>query len=69
VRKLPIYARAGVRHAWLVDPVHRTIEVLRRRGPRWILAATHGGDDKIRAEPFEALELDLSLLWIAEPRR
>jgi Uma2 family endonuclease len=27
--KLPIYARAEVRHAWLIDPVLRTLEVLR----------------------------------------
>ena len=33
-RKLRIYAEAGVAHAWLVDPIQRTIEVfqLPRRG-------------------------------------
>ncbi|XXT04343.1 hypothetical protein WMF12_17265 [Sorangium sp. So ce363] len=34
-----VYAREGVRHAWLVDPITRTLEVLvlgedRRWGPR-----------------------------------
>src|SRR5205807_5241792 len=26
-RKLPIYAREGVTHAWLIDPATRTLEV------------------------------------------
>lgn len=29
VRKLPIYARKGVPHAWIIDPVAHTLEVLR----------------------------------------
>jgi Uma2 family endonuclease len=29
VKKLSIHAREGVRHAWLVDPIGRTLEVLR----------------------------------------
>jgi Uma2 family endonuclease len=62
--KLPIYARERVRHAWLVDPLARTLEVLRLDGERWVILATHAGDARIRAEPFEALELELGLLWI-----
>ena len=62
-RKLPIYARARVAHCWLVDPSLRTLEVYRREGDRWLLLATHEGDHQVRAEPFEALPIDLSLLW------
>lgn len=63
VLKLPFYARAGVRHAWLVDPLAQSLEVYRLEGGAWVLAQTGAGDDRIRAEPFEALDLDLSLLW------
>ena len=35
VQKLRIYAREGVAHAWLVDPLARTLEVLRLEGGRW----------------------------------
>ena len=61
--KLPIYAQAEVQHAWILDPDVRRLEVLRRRGENWTIAAAHQNTDKVRAEPFEALELDLSLLW------
>jgi Uma2 family endonuclease len=67
VRKLAVYAREGVAHAWLVDPIARTLEVLKLDAPRWSIIATHEGRDVIRAEPFDAIELDLTLLWDDPP--
>jgi Uma2 family endonuclease len=61
--KLPIYATHGVRHAWLVDPVSRTLEVYRLEVDRWLLLGTHRDDAVVRAEPFDAIELELSALW------
>src|SRR5262245_10978498 len=61
--KLPVYSRAEVGHTWLLDPVARFLEVLRRQQEGWLIAATHGDQEKVRAEPFEAIEIDLSLLW------
>jgi Uma2 family endonuclease len=63
--KLPIYAREGVRHAWLVDPAVKTLEVLRLegRGPHWLLVGIWSGDGGVRAEPFDAIELELGALW------
>jgi Uma2 family endonuclease len=63
--KLPRYARWGVRHVWLLDPGARTLEVFRLEGERWVLAGTFG-DGPVRAEPFDAVELDLSALWIED---
>jgi Uma2 family endonuclease len=63
VKKLSIYAREQVQHAWLVDPLVRTIEVLRLENGRWSIVATFADLGVVRAEPFEAIELDLSLLW------
>lgn len=68
VRKLPVYARSGVAHVWLVDPIARTLEVLRLEGEastmaRWVIAGTFGGDDVVRAEPFDAIDVKLSRLW------
>ena len=61
--KLPVYAREGVRHVWFVDPEARTLEVLRLEGARYTLLVTHTGMARVRAEPFEAIELDLAFLW------
>ena len=62
--KMPIYARAGVRHAWLVDPVARTIEVYTLdRGGRWSDPVIHRGAAPIAIPPFEAVPLDLAALW------
>ncbi len=62
-RKLDVYGREGVGHVWLVDPLARTLEVLRREGSRWMLAANFSDRDKARIEPFDAVELDLTLWW------
>ena len=65
-RKLAIYAREGVAHAWLVDPALQTLEVFRLEGGRWVLLGTHAGDEVVRAEPFGEIDLELGLLW-SEP--
>lgn len=68
IRKLAIYAREGVRHAWLVDPDAQTLEVFRLESGRWVLVGQHEGAEKIRAEPFDAVELEMGRWWLpAEP--
>lgn len=61
--KLPIYAREGVGHAWLVNPLLRTLEVLRLHEGHWITVDTFADDQEVRAEPFGAIVLALSVLW------
>lgn len=63
VKKLGVYAREGVAHAWLLDPIARTLEVLVLEDTRWVIQATHEGDARVRAVPFDAVEIDLALLW------
>ena len=62
-KKMPVYAREGVAHLWLVNPIARTLESYRLSGGQWMLLATHEGAARVRAEPFEVLELGLTLLW------
>jgi Uma2 family endonuclease len=64
VRKMAIYAREQVSHLWLVDPLLHTLEVYRLEGPRWVVAGTYGGAEMVRAEPFAAIELDISRWWL-----
>ena len=63
VRKMRVYAREGVLNAWLLDPLARSLEVYRLEGGRWLRLSAHGGEEQVRAEPFEAVELDLMALW------
>jgi Uma2 family endonuclease len=62
-KKLPIYAREQVGHVWLVQPLQRTLEVLRRQGAEWVIAGVFEGNAMVRAEPFDAIELELGVLW------
>lgn len=62
-RKMAAYAREGVGCLWLVDPLRRSLEVYRLEHDHWTPPRSHGDEARVRAEPFEALELDLSALW------
>jgi Uma2 family endonuclease len=62
-QKLAVYAHEGVSHVWLVDPLLETLEVLRLESQRWSARATHEGRASVRAEPFDAIELELGALW------
>ncbi|MBS1150833.1 MAG: hypothetical protein H6Q89_2531 [Myxococcaceae bacterium] len=61
--KLPLYAAAGVEVAWLIEPVNHTLQIFRRQHSEWVLQMSASGDERVRAVPFEAIELDLSALW------
>ena len=62
-KKRRIYRREGVGHYWIVDPRIQTIEVFRLEDGRWVEVDTWEGDAMVRAEPFDAIELDLGGLW------
>jgi Uma2 family endonuclease len=64
IRKFAIYAREKVAHYWIVDPIVHTLEVLRLQDGHWVSVAGYEGDIKVRAEPFDAVELDLSRWWL-----
>jgi Uma2 family endonuclease len=62
--KARIYARENVGHLWLVDPIEQTIEAFERMADaKWKLLGVFSGQDVARMAPFEAMELQLSLLW------
>ena len=63
-KKRRIYAREGVGHYWLVDPLERSLEVLRFEGKSYTVVETYEDDERVRAEPFESVEIDLSRWWL-----
>lgn len=70
VRKLPLYARVGVVHAWLVDPLEQTLEVRLLKDGQWTIVGVCSGSDVVRIKPFEAVQIELARLWAdqAAPR-
>lgn len=67
MEKMAIYAAMGISHVWLIHPIKRTVEAYRREGKRWITVGLHQHDVRARIEPFDAIELDLALLWRGLP--
>jgi Uma2 family endonuclease len=62
-KKMRIYRREGVGHAWLINPITQTLEVYRLESGRWVLLDTFEENDVVRVEPFDAIELPLAVLW------
>jgi len=65
-RKLRIYAREGVAHLWLVNPIAKTLEVYRLSGSNWVLLHTYVSDDVVRAEPFAQVAIAIERWWLPE---
>lgn len=61
--KMPIYAREGVSHLWLVNPTTQTLEAYGLDCERWVLLGTWSGDKTVRVKPFDAIGLELAALW------
>lgn len=66
IKKVPLYAAHGVSYCWLVDPLQRTLEILELKGDSYSLVQALGEEDLVRARPFDAIELELSGLWLDE---
>lgn len=64
--KSDIYAAAGVAWMWLVNPSARIVEVLELEDGRWSRHGTHRDDARVRLPPFDAVELELGDLWLAD---
>ncbi|MDI1447353.1 Uma2 family endonuclease [Polyangium sp. 6x1] len=62
-KKMRIYRREGVKHCWLINPVQQTLELYRLTNGQWLHVETYEGDMRLRVEPFESVEIDMSALW------
>lgn len=63
LRKMPAYARHGVRNAWLVDPSLRTIEAHHLENGRWSVLGVYS-DEPAKIAPFDAIEFPIETLWL-----
>lgn len=62
-KKMPIYAKEGVGHLWLIDPEARTLEAYLNTEGRWLQLAVYQEADEVSAPPFDAISFSLSVLW------
>ena len=67
VKKLRRYHLAGVPHYWIVDQVERTLTVHRHHADGYVIALRAEADERVRAEPFDAIELSVAFLLGDDP--
>jgi Uma2 family endonuclease len=63
VLKLPLYARAGVRWTWIVDPVGGFVEVYESVGERPVRVASAMDEERVVLPPFDG-EAPASTWWM-----
>ncbi|MDP2106255.1 MAG: Uma2 family endonuclease [Desulfobulbaceae bacterium] len=64
VKKTNIYGQHRVPYYWIIDPIIKTLEVLKNEAGRWLIIGTYAENDKIHDEPFQEVEINLSDLWL-----
>ena len=67
VKKLRRYHQAGIPHYWLVDPATQTLAVYRHHAEGYLNVLVAEKGDTVRAEPFQAIELRIGLLFGEDP--
>jgi Uma2 family endonuclease len=59
IKKFRNYHRFEVPHYWILDPMHETLTVHRWTEAGYLVVVTAERGDRVRAEPFDAVVLDL----------
>lgn len=67
VEKLQTYFLSGVPHYWLVDPVEGSLEVYRRTDLAYALVQSAHRGQRLKPEPFDALEFTVDELLGDDP--
>jgi Putative restriction endonuclease len=62
-QKRPIYAREELHWLWFLDAHARTLEAFELREGRYTVAGSWADAARARIPPFDAVELDLAMLW------
>ncbi len=61
--KLLAYHRGGVPHYWIIDAEHELLTVYRWSHEGYVVHLTAGRTDRMRAAPFEDVEIEVALLF------
>ena len=63
IKKRRIYHQHRVGHYWIIDPLAQRLEVYRWHSDRYLQVLTAQRGERVRAEPFDALGLQISALF------
>jgi Uma2 family endonuclease len=63
VTKLRRYHQAGVPHYWILDQLDRTLTVYRHQPDGYLVSLRAEARERVRAEPFDAVELEVAALF------
>ena len=61
--KRGIYAEAGVKHMWFLDPRAEMLETFSLADGKWLVGPTFDNDTPVSAAPFDAISFPLTILW------
>ncbi|WP_434045767.1 Uma2 family endonuclease [Sorangium cellulosum] len=67
VKKMRVYQRCQLPHYWIVDPREETLTVYRWTAEGYLVALRAERGERVRAEPFDAIELQVGVLFGDEP--
>jgi Uma2 family endonuclease len=67
VVKFDVYHRSGVPHYWIVDPEEETLTVYRHTPEGYLVVLNASRGDRVKPEPFEAIELQVGVLFGDDP--
>lgn len=67
VEKLQTYFAAGVPHYWVVDPLEGHLAIFRRTDLAYALVQSAHRDQRLKPEPFDALEFSVDELLGGDP--
>lgn len=67
VTKFDTYHRCGIPHYWIVDPQLETLRVHRWMKDGYLVVLNAERDRRVRAEPFDAIELQVGVLFGDDP--
>ncbi len=67
IKKLRRYHQAGVPHYWILDPLDRSLTVHHHEPSGYVIVLRAGANEKVRAEPFDAIEVKVGELLGDDP--
>ncbi|WP_437945371.1 Uma2 family endonuclease [Sorangium sp. So ce296] len=63
VKKMRVYQRCQLPHYWIIDPREETMTVYRWTPEGYLVALRAERGERVRAEPFDAIELQVGVLF------